>query len=231
MKLNNEWYTAYGTSKLTGLSKQLITYYMKHFKISCKIENSKRYTHRSDVQRLMEGTKPTPRKGGYSVVPSKINFYPAVIGVVASNTGNEFFFDLALYPKIKDYRWYENGSGYLQSTIKNNTVLAHHLVKGTPPHGYIIDHKDLDRKNCRNANIRFITIPENGANAGLSSRNASGYKGVTWDKARGKWMARVGGIYIGRYNNPIDAARAYDKKAIELYNECALTNKKLGLID
>lgn len=228
--LQKEWYTAHEVAKLTGLSHQLITYYMKKYKISCKTENGKRYTHRVDVEQLLNGHKPMPRKGGHNVIPSKINFYNGYIGVVASNSGNEFIFDQVMFPILRNYRWNENGSGYLQSTINNRTVFAHHLVIGRPSKGFIVDHKDLNKRNCRGVNLRFVTIPENGANAKLSSRNASGFKGVCWDKSRRKWKAAIGSKSIGRYDSPQDAAAAYDAALVAKYGDCAVTNKKLGLI-
>lgn len=43
---------------------------------------------------------------------------------------------------------------------------------------------------------------------------------------------RVRGIryYLGSFIDIRDAARAYDKKAVELNGEFALTNEKLGLL-
>lgn len=57
---------------------------------------------------------------------------------------------------------------------------------------------------------------------------ASNYKGVSYDKNRDKWMARLkhnGKIYnLGRYEIEKDAAIAYNKKAIEIYGEFANLN-------
>ena len=229
--LGKEFYTATEVSKLTGFSRQLIIYYMKNHKISCKIEDNIRYTHRVDVDMLMRGIKPPPRQGCYTIVPSEIKFYDRYIGVVASNTNNEFLFDLVAFPDIRLYRWNENGAGYLGTTINNESVFAHHLIFGKPENGFVTDHIDLDRKNCRSSNIRFVTVAENGANAKLSSRNTSGYKGVTWDRSKGKWKSAIGSHhFIGRYDNIQEAAIAYDNAMIEKYGEYAMTNKKLGLL-
>jgi hypothetical protein len=51
----------------------------------------------------------------------------------------------------------------------------------------------------------------------------SQYKGVSWHTRDKVWFARIQlnkqQIHLGRFNNEIDAARAYDKKAIELFKE------------
>ena len=49
---------------------------------------------------------------------------------------------------------------------------------------------------------------------------------------RNKYAAFIGKdykrFYLGSFNNVTDAAKAYDKKAVELYGSDALTNEKLG---
>jgi hypothetical protein len=229
MNLDKDWYTVRETSEITGLSMQLISDYMKRRRILYRKEKGKRLINKTDVNLLMNG-KLSPLKLGRKMYPSNINYYEGYFGIVASNTGNEFYFDLNMLPKLSNYHWNENGNGYLQSTINRKSVFAHHLVIGKPPKGFIVDHKDTNRCNCLNSNLRFITIPENGVNAKLSSRNSSGFKGVTYDRARNKWMARISKINLGRFEKAEDAARAYDNKVIELYGDIALTNKKLGLL-
>jgi group I intron endonuclease len=56
----------------------------------------------------------------------------------------------------------------------------------------------------------------------------SQYFGVSFDKRSNKWTSQIrqdGKLYwIGIFNNEIDAAIAYDKKEIELFNDKAILN-------
>lgn len=85
-------------------------------------------------------------------------------------------------------------------------------------------HNTLDNRRC---NIRTCTTAQNQHNQ-RKTRGLSQYKGVSWHKTNKKWQAliRLNGqrIYLGYFNNEIDAAKAYDKKARELFREFAFTN-------
>ena len=81
------------------------------------------------------------------------------------------------------------------------------------------------------SNLREATVSENNRNVGITKNNTSGYKGVTKEKNREKWRAQIkfnGEVhYLGVFECPVDAAKVYDKKCLELHGEFALTNKKL----
>ncbi|MHC4483546.1 MAG: AP2 domain-containing protein, partial [Planctomycetota bacterium] len=61
-------------------------------------------------------------------------------------------------------------------------------------------------------------------------RQTSGsiYKGLVWDKRLNKWQVRIWvnrkRIYIGSFEDQIEAAKAYDKAAIKYYGEFANLN-------
>eukprot|EP00899_Mesostigma_viride_P009883 jgi/Mesvir1/18897/Mv18894-RA.1 len=62
----------------------------------------------------------------------------------------------------------------------------------------------------------------------MSKRGSSQYKGVTWDEAKKKWMARVqiDGKYrtLGRFINEEDAVRAVDAAILARDGAAAITN-------
>ncbi|AID17913.1 HNH endonuclease [Bacillus phage JBP901] len=67
----------------------------------------------------------------------------------------------------------------------------------------------------------------------------TGYKGVGFSKSKSKPYrayinTKVDGvrksIHLGYFETPEEAAKEFDKKAVELYGESAMTNKSLGLL-
>jgi len=62
----------------------------------------------------------------------------------------------------------------------------------------------------------------------LSASNSSGYRGVHFEKRSKRWVSKiregVKEIYLGAFISPIKAAKAYDKKACEIYGQAARLN-------
>lgn len=137
--------------------------------------------------------------------------------------------DIAGTPhKVNRYRYI-----YLNSKLYFEHRLAWFYVYGVWPVNQI-DHKNQDRTDNRINNLREASNAQNASNRTVLSNNTSGFKGVTWDRNRNKWRAKLiwnnKTISLGNHTCPIEAARAYDSKALELHGEFAVTNASLGLI-
>ena len=56
----------------------------------------------------------------------------------------------------------------------------------------------------------------------------SKYKGIYWNKVKNRWLASIKlnskRMHIGLYDSEIDAAKAYNQKATELFGEFANLN-------
>ena len=105
------------------------------------------------------------------------------------------------------------------------TILMHRQIMSCPQNLFIdhINHNTLDNRKC---NLRICTRQQNSSNR-LTQKNTTGFKGVELRES-GRYRARIRfnkkGITIGHFSNKIEAAKAYDKKARELFGEFAHTN-------
>lgn len=92
-----------------------------------------------------------------------------------------------------------------------------------------IDHINQDRTDNRFCNLRVASRSENKANVGLRSDNVSGYKGISYVKARRLWQATISrdgkAKYLGRFARKENAALAYNFAAFELFGEYACFNR------
>lgn len=133
-----------------------------------------------------------------------------------------------LRDKTLKYRWAPTMPlGYV---IVDSTPLHRWLLDA--PEGMDVDHKNGDGFDNRRSNLRLATRSQNLANRRGWS-NLTQYKGIRYKPARpGKgpecWEAYVGfegrKVYAGRARTEVEAARLYNKKALELYGEFALLN-------
>ena len=107
-------------------------------------------------------------------------------------------------------------NGYLIITIDWRRYQAHRLAwlwmtKEWPR--IQIDHIDTDRSNNRWGNLREATRSQNQANRRAPSNNTSGIKGVSFWKAKKKWVAQIttqGKDYrLGFFDTPDEAREAY----------------------
>jgi len=103
----------------------------------------------------------------------------------------------------------------------------HRLLTKAPP-GLCVDHIDHNGLNNTRRNLRLCTKAQNSRKARPQRNTASEYKGVSPDTNKKAWQARIWQyrkpIYIGYFKNEEQTARAYDKKAKELFGEFAYIN-------
>lgn len=135
--------------------------------------------------------------------------------------------DAADYPKLRKYRWYAYRHGrkiYAVCHAKGRTVYMHRMIMG-PRKGYLVDHIDGNGLNNRRCNLRFCTAGQNRAN----SRPCGGVSGFVGVYPKGnKWRAGITyrGVYyyLGLFDDPVEAAKARDRKAYELHGPYAYLN-------
>lgn len=130
-----------------------------------------------------------------------------------------------------------NPFGYRTIAIHGVEFYAHRLAwahyYGEDPIVQI-DHRNGTRSDNRIENLRKAPNGKNNMNTKCRSHSVhSQFKGVGWFEKDKRWRARIAhrGKTVTRYFRlEIDAARAYDEMAIELFGEFAKTNKAMGLL-
>jgi len=135
--------------------------------------------------------------------------------------------DAADYKKLKKYRWYADRNGrciYAACRTERGVVYMHRLITKAPP-GWTVDHIDGNGLNNRRSNLRVCTQKQNCANR-RPRAGSSQFVGVT--RVGRKWMAQIGWhgrcLYLGLYDDEVEAAKVRDRKAYELHGEFAYIN-------
>jgi hypothetical protein len=117
--------------------------------------------------------------------------------------------------------------GYAGRNENGKTILMHRQIM-QPPKGMLVDHMDRNKANNCRPNLRLCTPQENQRNKRKETGSASQFKGVFHDKRCDRWYAkyRHEGKYhwLGFFDLEVDAARAYDRAAVQWYGEFARLN-------
>lgn len=124
-----------------------------------------------------------------------------------------------------------DSKGYAFISIQGTKLLAHRaawaMTYGECPKKHI-DHIDGNKANNRISNLRVCTHNQNQHNQGIRKTNKSGYKGVSWMKSVQKWHAQICAnskvTHLGFYSTPEEAAKVYDRAALDIHGEFAWTN-------
>lgn len=155
------------------------------------------------------------------------------LSLVEMTTGECHLIDTAQEYLVSEYSWYQNEKGYAATWNEGNVLLIHRLITGALP-DTVVDHKNHKAWDSRQANLRVCSHAENMRNRSLNKNNTSGFKGVSWYKRRSRWVAHVAvnnkKKTVGYFHTTIEAARAYDRAALELHGAFACTNVMLGLL-
>lgn len=144
--------------------------------------------------------------------------------------GYEVIIDDKNFNKVNQYNWRlssKKGGIYFEAgktkRLPKRIYLHRFLINC--PDNLLCDHIDGNTLKCTEDNLRPATYSQNNQNRKLSKVNKSGYKGVSWNKVNKKWEANIKyngkTIYLGYYDDPKDAHKAYCEKAKELFGAYA----------
>lgn len=141
------------------------------------------------------------------------------------------------FEKVSKFKWCAHrapNTTYAVRNFKNpktgkwSTISMHRFLSGEEDPKINVYHVDGNGLNNQDHNLRLCNHGQNLYNSGVSKNNTTGFKGVTFDKKRNKWIAMIGvngrKINLGRFASKEDAARAWDAAALDYHKDFARLN-------
>ena len=122
---------------------------------------------------------------------------------------------------------HQGNGGYYHVRLNGKSYLLHRLLAQAfipnPENKPEVDHIDGNKLNNCLSNLRWCTHAENSRNRKKRSDNTSDHKGVSFDKATGKWKAQIKvdgkNKYLGLFHTKEEASAVYEEAAKREFGE------------
>lgn len=138
----------------------------------------------------------------------------------------EYFNQWKWYAAKGRRTFYAQRNGYNENG--KYIIHMHREILGLTDPEIFCDHRDTDGLNNQKHNLRTATRTQNNANKKSSKSSTSSFLGVSYHKSRNNWRATIfkdyKQIHLGSFKTEIEAAKAYDKHALEIHGEFANLN-------
>jgi len=146
----------------------------------------------------------------------------------AFRDGIKFLIDPDDYQKlVKDYRFYLDYHGYVRYSSRSDGLrnkLLSRVIMGEP-NGKDVDHINRNPLDNRRENLRICTHQQNQYNRTKQSNNTSGFKGVSFNKEKQKFEARIGidgkSKFLGYFDTAEKASECYKQAALKHHGDFA----------
>lgn len=142
------------------------------------------------------------------------------------------------YEWLNQWKWRLTNTGYAvrrqwlgrdeSGGCHEKLIRMHRLIVAAPPE-LEVDHIDGNKLNNQRSNLRLATSQQNNFNFPIrKDKRHSRYKGVSrvWDGKKFRSHISINGKtkHLGCFTDEVEAAKAYDAAAVELFGEYARLN-------
>lgn len=142
--------------------------------------------------------------------------------------------DAADFEQLNRHKWYAHyakcaDTWYARRNVPGRPRSSEYMHNRILETNLQVDHIDTDGLHNWRSNLRPATRSQNLRNQSKRRGCRSRYKGVTWNEKKQRWIARIqldaGRKYLGSFPAEVDAARAYNKAALEFFGAFARINQ------
>lgn len=148
-----------------------------------------------------------------------------------TSDGYQVIVDDEYFGWISSSVWRLSESGYVVRSAPTKPIrwddVALHRLLVPQANEMFVDHVNGNRLDNRKVNLRKADRWQNLANTS-KAWGTSDYRGVSWHKGEERWHARISHygerLWLGSYATEVEAAKAYNDKAIELWGDFAGLN-------
>ena len=154
-------------------------------------------------------------------------------GIGWTSKGEEFWFDLEDYDKIKNYCFWEHHA-YFVTKLNDKEVGLHKIIMDDIENNWDIDHIKTENKfDNRKLNLRKVSRSQNNSNKILQRNNTSGVAGVHWHSRDNVWEAWLRkdkkDIYLGRFTSDKfeDAVKTRKEAEQKYFGEYSYDNSQI----
>ncbi len=158
---------------------------------------------------------------------------------IALTRGQYTIVDPEDYERLARYKWqamksrhtfYASRYSRRDKDGKRKCYMMHREIL-KPEGNKLCDHINGNGLDNRKTNLRPATRAQNGWNRRKNRvKSRSRYKGLAWDSKDKRWEVRISvngrRIYVGRFQDQTEAARAYDRAARRYHGRYAQVNFK-----
>jgi AP2 domain/HNH endonuclease len=186
------------------------------------------------IPRWKGGASPSRPERAEDLTSRQKSYHQVSTHYINLTRGQVALVDEKDYEWLSSFKWYawfspRTKGFYARRSIYPSTGASMHRVILDANPGQIVDHINRNTLDNRRANLRFATISQSNQNTRvLTTRNKSGFRGVSLVRATKKWRVVISlngrNIDLGRFACIKDAALAYDTAARKLYGDFAQLN-------